>query len=50
MIGGNCSIFSDNRHKYGSLENDAELVNFFQEILERREELDEAEEAGRNNY
>ena len=49
LTGGNCTLYNDIREKYGKLENDSELVNFFQEILERREEMDEAEEAGRNS-
>ena len=48
LTGGNCTTYSVIREKYGNLENYSELVTFFQEILERREEMDEAVEAGRN--
>ena len=33
-------MYGDIREKYGRLEDYEDLVNFFQEVLERREELE----------
>ena len=44
-----CAQFHVHNHDHSVLKACSELVTFSQEILERREEMDEAEEAGRNS-
>ena len=38
---GGCTSYMDIREKYGSLEDDEELVKFFGEVISRRDALDE---------
>ena len=40
LMNETCKIYGDIRAKYGSLTEDQELVDFFKEILIRREEMD----------
>ena len=35
-------MYKDIRDNYGDLQNDDDLVKFFREVLERREQLEEA--------
>ena len=37
---GTCPIYSDIWQKYGDLNNDEDLVNFFYEVLEKRSKLE----------
>ena len=41
IIGGLCPVYRDIREKYTDLNDDSSLVQFFDEVLERRSELDE---------
>lgn len=41
LISGECEVFGTLRKKYDNLEDDENLVNFFNEILEMRDKLDE---------
>ena len=36
-----CPMYDDLREKYTDLDDDDQLVNFFQEMLDRRDEIDE---------
>ena len=40
LLEGSCTVYGDIRERYGDLEDDDDLVDFFNEILARREELD----------
>ena len=40
---GTCQTYGEIRKKYGNLENDADLVLFFKEILTRRQEMEDQE-------
>ena len=40
LLAGSCRVYGDIRQKYGDLEDDEDLVRFFTEVLERREELE----------
>ena len=40
LLAGRCEVYGDIREKYGELEDDEDLVQFFQEVLERRGELE----------
>ena len=44
LLAGKCKIYGEIREKYGDLEDDDDLVEFFNEVLERREELEESQE------
>ena len=43
ITSGNCPVYSDIREKYTDLDNDEELVAYFDDVLERRELLDAME-------
>ena len=43
LISGNCDVYGEIRRKYSSLDDDNQLVNFFNEVLSRRDELEEEE-------
>ena len=43
LISGNCEVYKEIWSKYDNLNDDMELVNFFNEILAKREEIDEKE-------
>ena len=40
LLAGRCKVYGDIREKYGELEDEEDLVSFFMEVLERREELE----------
>jgi hypothetical protein len=44
LISGNCPVYRDIREQHQDFEDDEDLVNFFTEVLARREELDREEE------
>ena len=44
LLSGSCPVYGDIRATYGDLREDKDLVAFFGEVLERREELEEEEE------
>ena len=48
LLSGNCQVFGSIREKYGDLKDDESLVNFFNEVLQMRDELDEDEGSPRN--
>ena len=39
-----CPVYNDLREKYSDLDNDEDLVSYFQEVLERRDAIDQLEE------
>ena len=39
-----CPVYNDLREKYTDLDNDEDLVRYFQEVLERRDAIDQLEE------
>ena len=39
LLAGTCRVYGDLRRKYGDMENDEDLVSFFNEVLERKEEI-----------
>ena len=41
LLSGNCQVFGTIREKYGDLHDDESLVSFFNEVLSRRDEIDE---------
>ena len=43
LLSGNCDIYGNIRAKYDNLDDDENLVKFFNEILKRRDELDDKE-------
>ena len=43
MLSGNCEEFGDIRGNFGDLKDDKSLVQFFKEVLERRDTIDEEE-------
>ena len=42
-MSGLCEVYGDLTHKFNDLTDDDALVQFFQEVLARREELDKLE-------
>ena len=49
LISGNCEIYGEIRAKYDHLNDDLDLVNFFNEVLAKREEIEEKEKEADNN-
>ena len=49
LLSGNCEVYGELRNKYPNLNNDTELVKFFNEVLDRRDRLEEEEKANRAN-
>ena len=49
LISGNCEIYGDIRAKYVNLDNDVDLVNFFNEVLAKRDKIEEKEKEAENN-
>ena len=45
LLSGKCEVYKDIRENYGDLKNDDDLVKFFREVLDRREQLEEAKRA-----
>ena len=43
LISGNCEVYGEIRRKYSDLTDDQQLVDFFNEVLSRRDELEEEE-------
>ena len=43
IVSGKCPVYGDLRGKFGDLNNDQNLVDFFREVLARRDELEEEE-------
>ena len=41
LLSGNCRVYGEIREKYGNLEDDDELVKFFNEVLAKRDKLEE---------
>ena len=44
LTSGSCITYQDIREKYENLDNDKDLIQFFSEVLERREELDKEQD------
>ena len=44
LMSGNCKTYNDIREKYDDFTRDEDLVNFFKEVLERRDELDKMDD------
>ena len=40
LISGHCKVYGDLTHKYDNLAEDNQLVQFFEEVLARREDLE----------
>ena len=40
LLSGACKVYGDLTHKFSDLTNDNQLVQFFKEVLERRDRLD----------
>ena len=45
LISGNCEVYGEIRHNYSNLNDDKQLVDFFNEVLSRRDELEEKEKS-----
>ena len=43
LLSGNCEVYGDIRRRYDNLDDDANLVQFFNEVLQMREALEEKE-------
>ena len=44
LTSGKCKVFGDLNERLGDLHNDENLVQFFQEVLARRDEIDKKQE------
>ena len=42
LLSGTCRVYGSIRRKYGELDEDEDLISFFNEVLEKREELEDA--------
>ena len=42
LLSGTCRVYGGIRRKYGDLDDDEDLINFFNEVLEKREQLEDA--------
>ena len=40
LLSGSCRVYGDIRRLYGDLDDEEDLISFFNQVLERREELD----------
>ena len=47
LLAGACMIYGGIRQKYGDLDDDEDLIDFFNKVLEKREEVENQREAGR---
>ena len=45
LISGNCVVYGEIRRNYSDLNDDKQLVDFFNEVLSRRDELEEKEKS-----
>ena len=43
LMSGNCRVYGEIRRNYSDLSDDKQLVDFFNEVLSRRDELEEKE-------
>ena len=43
LLSGNCEVYGEIRWKYTNLNDDKQLVDFFNEVLARRDKLEEEE-------
>ena len=43
LLSGDCEIYGEIRDKYSNLNDDNQLVNFFNEVLAQRDKLEEEE-------
>ena len=43
LLSGNCEVYGDIRRRYDNLDDDANLVQFFNEVLQMRDALEEKE-------
>ena len=41
IVSGKCEVYSDLRLQFGDLKEDKNLVNYFQAVLDRRDNLEE---------
>ena len=44
LLNGECQVYGQIRNKYGSLDSEDNLIEFFSEVLQERERLEEEEE------
>ena len=44
ITSGDCQVYADIRGKYSTFEKDDDLVNFFNEVLARRDQIDAIEQ------
>ena len=44
-----CPLYKDIREQYQDFSNDDDLVSFFQQMLDRRDSIDDLEEEGRRS-
>ena len=45
LLSGNCNVYGEIRGRYDNLDDDNQLVKFFNDILARRDKLEEEEKA-----
>ena len=45
LLSGKCDVYGEIRGKYGNFDDDKELVDFFKEILAKRDKLEEEEKS-----
>ena len=45
LLSGNCEVYGDIRRRYENLDDDANLVKFFNEVLQMRDDLEEKEKS-----
>ena len=49
LLSGNCEVYGDIRGNYSNLNDDKQLVDFFNEVLSRRDELEEKEKKDKSD-
>ena len=49
LLSGNCEVYGEIKNKYSNLNDDAQLVKFFNEVLDRRDKLEEEEKIKKAN-
>ena len=49
LLSGNCEVYGEIKNKYSNLNDDAQLVKFFNEVLDRRDRLEEKERIKKAN-
>ena len=45
LLSGNCEVYGEIMNNYSNLNDDKQLVDFFNEVLARRDELEEEEKS-----